>query len=71
MFDPLTAATLSLDQIVEMCDELIAAHGDLLPLPKTGTRIALVGPFAGASDLFGPWRTFPGQTPPVGIVVNA
>jgi alpha-galactosidase len=31
MFDPLTAATLSLDQIVEMCDELIAAHGELLP----------------------------------------
>ena len=31
MFDPLTGATLSTDQIVEMCDELIAAHGDLLP----------------------------------------
>ena len=31
MFDPLTAATLTLDKIVEMCDELIAAHGDLLP----------------------------------------
>src|SRR2546421_5204271 len=31
MFDPLTAAMLTLDQIVEMCDELIAAHGDLLP----------------------------------------
>ncbi len=27
MFDPLTAATLTLDQIVELCDELIAAHG--------------------------------------------
>jgi alpha-galactosidase len=27
MFDPLTAATLALDQIVELCDELIAAHG--------------------------------------------
>ena len=27
MFDPLTAATLNLDQIVQMCDELIAAHG--------------------------------------------
>jgi alpha-galactosidase len=35
MFDPLTAAVLPLDKIVEMCDELIAAHGDLLPkLPK-------------------------------------
>ena len=31
MFDPLTAATLTLDQIVEMCDELIVAHGDMLP----------------------------------------
>lgn len=27
MFDPLTSARLTLDQIVEMCDELIAAHG--------------------------------------------
>lgn len=27
MIDPLTAATLTLDQIVEMCDELITAHG--------------------------------------------
>jgi hypothetical protein len=31
MYDPLTAATLTLDQIVEMCDELIEAHGDSLP----------------------------------------
>jgi alpha-galactosidase len=31
MFDPLTAATLTLDQIVEMCDELIEGHGDALP----------------------------------------
>jgi alpha-galactosidase len=27
MFDPLTAATLPPDKIVEMCDELVAAHG--------------------------------------------
>ena len=27
MFDPLTAATMTLDKIKEMCDELIAAHG--------------------------------------------
>ena len=27
MFDPLTAATLPPDKIVELCDELIAAHG--------------------------------------------
>jgi alpha-galactosidase len=31
MFDPLTAAVLTPDQIVEMCDQLIAAHGPLLP----------------------------------------
>lgn len=29
MFDPLTAATMTTDQIVEMCDELIAGHGFL------------------------------------------
>src|SRR5205814_3688834 len=49
MFDPLTAATLSLDQIVDMCDELIAAHGDLLP--KLDSRKTLV-PAGGKS--FGP-----------------
>lgn len=32
MFDPLSAATLTLDQIVAMCDELITAHGSLLPM---------------------------------------
>jgi alpha-galactosidase len=31
MFDPLTAATMPMDRIVEMCDELIAGHGDCLP----------------------------------------
>jgi alpha-galactosidase len=31
MFDPLTAASMRPDDIVAMCDELIAAHGDLLP----------------------------------------
>jgi alpha-galactosidase len=49
MFDPLTAATLGLDQIVEMCDELIAAHGYLdeggcLPrLDTTPTRVPACG----------------------------
>ena len=32
MLDPLTAATLSLDDIVSMCDELIEAHGDYMKL---------------------------------------
>ncbi|MFL5738286.1 MAG: alpha-glucosidase/alpha-galactosidase [Actinomycetota bacterium] len=35
MLDPNAAATLTVSQIVEMCDELIEAHGNLLP---TGIR---------------------------------
>ena len=31
MLDPHTAAELSIDDIVKMCDNLIAAHGDMLP----------------------------------------
>jgi alpha-galactosidase len=31
MFDPLTAATMPTDKIVEMCDELIEGHRDFLP----------------------------------------
>jgi alpha-galactosidase len=31
MVDPHTAATLTVDQIWELCDELTAAHGPLLP----------------------------------------
>jgi alpha-galactosidase len=31
MLDPLAAASLTLDQIWALCDELIDAHGDLLP----------------------------------------
>ncbi len=30
MLDPLTAATLSMDDIVAMCDEMIEAHGDYM-----------------------------------------
>ncbi|HEY2255243.1 MAG TPA: glycoside hydrolase family 3 N-terminal domain-containing protein, partial [Variovorax sp.] len=46
---------------------LLKNDGDLLPLHKAGQRIALIGPFAGSSDLFGPWMIFPGQAAPVGI----
>lgn len=46
---------------------MLKNEGDLLPLPKSGKKIALIGPFAGTSDLFGPWRIFPDQAPPVGI----
>ena len=31
MLDPHTAAELSIDDIVKLCDELISAHGDMLP----------------------------------------
>jgi alpha-galactosidase len=43
MFDPLTAAVLPLDKIVEMCDELIAAHGDLLPKLPAKTQVPTSG----------------------------
>jgi len=31
--DPNTAATLTVDRIVDMVDDLIDAHGDLIPKP--------------------------------------
>ncbi|HEX8007673.1 MAG TPA: alpha-galactosidase [Trebonia sp.] len=33
LLDPNTAATLSIDEIRRMCDELITAHGDRIPQP--------------------------------------
>ncbi len=47
---------------------LLKNEGNLLPLPKTGRKVALVGPFAsGTRDLLGAWSLFPGQSAPVGI----
>jgi alpha-galactosidase len=46
MLDPNTAATLTLDEIDALCDELIQAHGDLLP---AGLRPGVDG--AGVSRL--------------------
>ena len=46
MFDPLTASLLTLDQIVELCDELIAAHGFVEEggfLPPLDAKRTLVG----------------------------
>ncbi|WP_458319636.1 alpha-galactosidase [Mycolicibacterium brisbanense] len=37
MVDPNTAATLTVDQIWELCNELTTAHGDLLPAPLRST----------------------------------
>ena len=34
MLDPHTAAELSIDDIVKLCNELIKAHGDMLPKYK-------------------------------------
>src|SRR5262249_49486757 len=38
---------------------LLKNDGDLLPLPKSGKAIALIGPFArGQHDLVGPWCVY-------------
>ena len=38
---------------------MLRNEGDLLPLPRTGKRIALIGPFAqGQHDLIGPWNVY-------------
>lgn len=46
---------------------LLKNQDSLLPLPRSGRRIALIGPFAGTTDLFGPWMVFRDQAPPLGI----
>jgi alpha-galactosidase len=51
MFDPLTAAILPLDKIVEMCDELIAAHGDLLPKFPAKTLVPTSGKHFESADM--------------------
>jgi alpha-galactosidase len=51
MFDPLTAAVLPLDKIVEMCDELIAAHGDLLPNFAAKTLVPASGRHFESADI--------------------
>jgi len=38
---------------------LLKNDGDLLPLPRSGKKLALIGPFAeGAHDLVGPWVVY-------------
>lgn len=37
LLDPATAAALSADEIVRLCDELIGAHGDLIPAGIRGS----------------------------------
>jgi hypothetical protein len=58
LFDPLTAATLSTDQVVEMCDEMIAAYGDQLPALTAPTLVPTSGkqfPRVDASVLRASW----------------
>jgi len=43
MYDPLTAATLAPDQIVAMCDEMIAAYGTELPSLEKAVRVPRSG----------------------------
>ncbi len=58
-FDPLTAATLPMDQIVAMCDEMIEAYGDELPPLKQTTLVPTSGktfPKVDARELRASWE---------------
>jgi len=58
MFDPLTAATVPPDRIVEMCDEMIAAYGDELPPLEAETLVPTSGkefPRIHKADLRSSW----------------
>ena len=48
MLDPNTAATLTLDEIDALCDELTLAHGEALPVPLRVSRRALDVPVGSA-----------------------
>ena len=48
MLDPNTAATLTLDEIDALCDELTLAHGEALPVPLRASRRALDVPVGSA-----------------------
>lgn len=50
---------------------LLKNDGDLLPLPKSGKRIALIGPFAsGQHDLNGPWCVYGDDTKAVDLATG-
>ena len=44
MVDPNTAATLTVDQIWALCDDLVAAHGDLLARAAAGAADVVAVP---------------------------
>src|SRR4051812_32870621 len=50
---------------------LLKNDGDLLPLPRSGKKIALIGPFAaGAHDLVGPWVVYGDDTKAVDLATG-
>jgi beta-glucosidase len=50
---------------------MLKNEGDLLPLPRSGQRIALIGPFAdGKLDLLGPWSIFGRATDAVDLATG-
>ena len=44
LLDPHTSAELSIDDIVNLCDDLIEAHGDRLPAYKEATQYSASSP---------------------------
>ena len=48
MLDPNTAATLTLDEIDALCDELTRAHGDALPATLRATSSVADTPIVSA-----------------------
>ncbi|WP_019517942.1 beta-glucosidase BglX [Sphingomonas sp. Mn802worker] len=54
-----TPATLALAQEAGARSIVMLKNEGLLPLPTTGKKIALIGPFAGGQhDLIGPWNVY-------------
>ena len=50
---------------------MLKNDGDLLPLPRAGKRIAVIGPFAaGAHDLVGPWVVYGDDTKAVDLATG-
>ncbi|WP_026046419.1 beta-glucosidase BglX [Sphingomonas sp. PAMC 26621] len=50
---------------------LLKNDGDLLPLPRSGKRIALIGPFAqGQKDLIGPWNVYGSDSEAVDLLTG-
>jgi hypothetical protein len=57
MVDPNTAATLTVDQIWKLCDDLTAAHGELLP-PALRSRLDVAAGAAPPSSEISPTKEY-------------